>query len=782
MYLRIFKKDMKRKKTMNVVMLIFIILASMFISSSANNMITVATALDDYFEMSDVPDYWFATSYEEEEERFVEFAKDNGYVFKTSELIQIDSKCVTVNGKQFEYVNSLMLSTITGTKVFDKNEEEITDVRDGEIYVTNEIFNSKENDFYEGCKIKIDTGTVIKEFTLKGCTKDALFGSRMVGVTRFLVSENDYRLFDTQDKSIFCSLAVYTDDGEFMEKYNELDLKTIMNINRAGIKMMYIMDTLIAAIILVVSVCLILISMVILRFVINFTMSEEFREIGVMKAIGIPNNKIRQLYIIKYFMISLAGAVAGLLLSFPFGNLLLESVSGNIIISGSNNFLLNVVFAVGTALSVVLFCYYCTGRIKKISPIDAIRNGETGERYSRKGIIHLGKSHIPAVMFMAVNDILSGLKKYVSLILIFILGLLLIIIPINTINTLQSDNLITWFNMAGCDAVISEEQLFSSNGHNSDLINERLEDVRKTLRDNDISADVFQEIMFRFSVSHGGKKSSSLAFQGTGGVTADMYSYLEGTAPMNRGEIALSYITADKIGANIGDRVEVAVGDETKKYTVTAINQSMNNLGEGIRFCHGEDIDYNLAGGSFGIQILYKDNPDKNTVCERKELLKTLYPDSDIYSAGEYISYMTGDIAGQLEGVKRLILGIIICINMLVAVLMVKSFITREKGEIAMMKAIGFKNSSLVAWQSMRIGIVILISIIIGIAVSPLLTRLTVEPVFRMMGAYSIEFDIIPLEVYVIYPLAVLFATVMAAAAMAQQLRKISVSETSNIE
>lgn len=782
MYLRILKKDLQHKKTMNAIMLIFIILAAMFISSSANNMITIATALDDYFDLAEVPNYWFATSSQEELDRFATLAKDEGYGLKIAELIQINPQFIKVEGKKLEYSNSVCLSAVEGTKVFDSDEKEITHIEDGEIYVTNEIFHIKDNDFHQGCKIEISTGTEKKTFTLKGYSKDALFGSSTIGMTRFLVSENDYKFFDTADKTMFYSMSVYTEDASFMDKYYNLDLKTILNIDRSGIKLMYLMDTLLAAIILVVSLCLILISMVILRFTIQFTMSEEFREIGVMKAIGITNGKIRGLYIVKYLAISLTGATLGFALSIPFGSLLIESVSNNIIISGKNKIFLNLIFSLGTAVVVVLFCYLCTRKIKNFSPIDAIRNGETGERYRKKGIIHLSRSHLPPVPFLSANDILSGLKKYVTMILIFTLGLLLIIIPVNTINTLQSDNLITMFSMADCDLVISQELLLSQNGGNSELIRKKLDDVRKVLKDNSIEADVFQEVMFRFTVSHRDKKSSSMAFLGTGGVKTEQYSYIEGTPPQNNSEVALSHLTADKIGAKIGDEVEIDMEGETRTYTVCAINQTMNNLGEGIRFYQEEDINYDLAYGIFGIQISYRDDPDKKTFEERKELLKNIYADEKIFTAGEYINYMIGDVAGQLNNVKRLILGIIICINMLVAVLMVKSFITKEKGEIAILKAIGFKDSSLVAWQSLRIGIVLLLSILIGTAISTPLSKLTIEPIFRIMGAYSITFDVVPLEVYVIYPLAVLFATVFAAALGALQLRKISASETSNIE
>lgn len=777
---------------MNAIVLIFIVLASMFIASSANNLLTVATALDEYFELADVPDYWYATPYQEEAERLRAFVRENGYGLNSVELVQIDPRDILVDGECLEYGNTVVLSDPRGSKVFDGEGKEITQVGDGEIYIPAGIFNSEKDDFREGAVIEIEFEGEKKSFVLKGATKDALFGSSMMGMTRFLVSEGDFEFFNRDGQTKFVSLSVYSDDPDYMEKFNEIDLRTTMNVDRAGIKMMYIMDTLTAAVVLVVSICLILISMVILRFTIHFTLSEEFREIGVMKAVGIPDYKIRGLYIVKYLAISTAGSVIGLILSVPFGSLLIGSVSKNIIISGENKFFVNVLCAVATAGTVVLFCYFCTRKIRGFSPIDAVRSGQTGERFHKKSVIKLSSVHLAPVVFMAVNDILSGMKKYISMVLIFTLGLLLIIIPINTINTLKSDGLITLFNMADCDLAISQELLFSADGKNKEMVYEKLKEVKEFLRENQIEADVFQEIMFRLNISHEEisqgeipiqeKKSSSLAFLGVGGVTTDQYTYLRGTAPSEKGEVAISYITADKIGAAIGDTVEIDFGGKTKKFIVTAINQSMNNLGEGIRFYEGEEIDFDLAVGSFAIQILYRDNPDRETEKERKELLKQEYNETDVFSAGEYINYMIGDVAGQLEGVKSLILGVVLCINILVALLMIKSFITREKGEIAVLKAIGFKNTSLVAWQSLRIGIVLCVSILLGTLISKPLTKLTVQPVFRMMGAYSIEFEIVPIEVYVLYPFVLLLATVLAAVLGTTQLRKITASETSNIE
>ena len=782
MYLRILKKDLKRKKTMNVILLIFVILAATFIACSANNLITVNGALDNFFEKAGTPDYWFATTNDADMKQFEKFAEENDYDYYAARLIQIEPKNVLVEGEKFEYSNTLALSTLGGIKIFDKNDKEITHIEDGEIYVTGFIFHSTGNDFHDGGKILINQNGIEKEFTIKGYAKDALFGTSMVGMTRFLISNNDVALFNTENAAVCSAVEVHTNDENYTEKFNALGLNTIMSIEGYMFKMMYLMDILIAAILLVVSVCLILISMVILRFIINFTITEEFREIGVMKAIGINNCAIRGLYIAKYFAIAVIGTAVGLAISFPLSKLMISGVSQKVVVSSGDNFPINIGAAILAGFVVVLFSYLCTRKIKKLSPIDAIRSGETGERYKKKGILRLGKSHLPTVSFMALNDIFSGVKSYVSMMIIFILGTLLVIIPVNTINTLRSDKLITTFNMVESDHVISQELLFNPNEDNKAKVERQFSEIREMFAENKIDVDVFQEIMFRSNINKGENRTNSVSFIGMGGVTTDMYTYLEGTPPQNVHEVALTYIVADRIGAEIGDDVEIKVGEDTRTYTVTAITQSMNNMGEGVRFHQDAELDYNYAAGCFGVQVNYKDTPNKAELSERKKLLEKLYPDANIYTPGEYIGYMIGNVADQLDSTKMLILSVVLGINALVALLMVKSFITKEKGEIALLKAIGFKNNSLTLWQTLRIGIVLLISVILGALISSPLTPLIITPIFKMMGAYTIAYDIRAVEVYVVYPLIMLGITALAAFISAQGLRKISSSQISNNE
>lgn len=790
MYLNILKKDLKRKRTMNIILLLFIILAVMFVSSSANNLSAVTSSLDTYFDNAKVADYCIFTSgkvetdkSESAEEIVKNFSGTQSY--KSEDTIYISTSGVTKENKQIES-SSTMMNAFENACItyFDENNEPLTAVNEGEVYLRKSILT--QNNLAVGDKITVKVGDVSKDFKIKGSLKDAVLGSSMMGTPRYLVSKADFNDFYS-DESVKPwtgkSVYVYTDDIEGLEQaLSDCTNITFMG-SKALIKTTYIMDMINAGVLLIVSICLILISFVILRFTITFTLSEEYREIGIMKAIGIKNSKIRGLYLIKYFATSIVGAIIGLILSIPFGNMLLQQVSENIVIEGNDRYILNIIFAIAIVLIIMLFCYRCTGKVKKFSPVDAIRNGTTGERFKKKGVIKLSKSKLKPVPFMAVNDILSGVKRFGIMLITFTIGILLITIMVNTIATLQSDNLITWYSMTKSDVFLedlkSDERHLVTGGHEN--LKEQLNEIKKTLSENEIKADCYCETAFKLGIINGDYKCKSLAFQGTN-TTTDMYSYLEGTPPKNKNEIALTYITADKIHAKIGDTVTISTVSGDKDYIITAIYQSMNNMGEGIRFTEDEELDYSQAMGIFPYQVKYTDNPSSDEISKRFELIKDKFSDYTVRTCGEYVDYMIGGVAGYMSNTKLLIILIVLIINILVAVLMEKSFLTKERSEIAMLKAIGFKNSSIILWQTLRIGIVMVLAVFIAILLSEPASQLSVGFIFKIMGANNIIFDVNVLESYVIYPLICLATTVLAVFIVAQQVRKVKSSEINSIE
>ena len=57
MFFRILKRDLKRKKAMNAVMLSFILLATMFVASGISNVVSVTNGIDSYLDKAGIGDY-----------------------------------------------------------------------------------------------------------------------------------------------------------------------------------------------------------------------------------------------------------------------------------------------------------------------------------------------------------------------------------------------------------------------------------------------------------------------------------------------------------------------------------------------------------------------------------------------------------------------------------------------------------------------------------------------------------------------------------------------------
>ena len=219
-----------------------------------------------------------------------------------------------------------------------------------------------------------------------------------------------------------------------------------------------------------------------------------------------------------------------------------------------------------------------------------------------------------------------------------------------------------------------------------------------------------------------------------------------------------------------------------KDYIITAYFQTMVNMGEGIRF--HEDVELNClqSSGTMAYQIDFTDDPSDAEIEERVEKVKDLLDLEEVFTLKEYVNNSMG-IADAIDSMTYLILAIAMVIIILITVLMERSFIAKERGEIALLKAIGFKDSSIIKWHSLRFVIVSIISTIISLATLLPLTNLAVGPVFTMMGAtYGMEYAIDPIAVFVVYPLIVMATTLISAILTALHTKTIKSSEISGVE
>ncbi len=792
LFIKILKKDIKRKKAMNIILFVFMITASMLIASSINLLFTTTTALENFMNVSQISDNIIISFSDTESDKMMEEWADNCKKVKTmvsEDMLLVGTNDITLpeNYKKLQDGATLTIARVPekSNLVFDEQNLRFK-LNSGEVAIPNAIKTA--TGLKIGEKIKITIGKVEKELVVKHYLKDVVFGSGLMGLKRFIVSDKDFEAFNGDTQKIVIKLwSVAKNDNttnEEVEKdFSKTSIPSISTFSRDTVSYTYIMDLTTAAIMSIMSIFLIFISFLILRFTIRFTIEEDYKEIGIMKAIGLKNVAIKKIYLVKYFSLSLIGGVLGYLAGIPFTNVLKSSISQNIMMtSGVSNYLFAGAGSILIILITLLFCYICTGKINKMTAIDAIRQGETGERFSvsRKLKLHNMKS-IGTPLFMALSDILTGFRKFLILMLTFIIGTIIIIVPINAINTITSDEILTLFGMANSDFNIRPEG-YGVNYRDAS-VDKLLQDtaaLENKIKNKGFETDLHPEIMFMAKVYAGNPdESKNILSMQAYDYSTENYTYLEGTAPKLENELALTKRTADYFGVGIGDSINCIERGGTKEYIITALFQSMNNLGFSVRFSekHIMNMEDSSAVTLFGEFI----NAGSNKA-ELLEELKEKVPELKIRSSSEYVDSFMGNTLSQVAVIKNVILVIVLSINFLITCLVVRMLMTKELSEIALLKSIGIKNKDIKKWQALRIMIILVLSIIVGTLIANLSGSYLSSGIFSFMGGTQLKLTIKPLEVYLIYPLIIFTATMTAVLVSLGQIKRTNIWEINNRE
>ena len=228
MYLNILKKDLKRKKAMNIILLVFMILATMFVSSSVNNIISVTTALDNFFEMANVPDYVAATMKKAVAANLDGTLKNAESIdsFQSEEIIYMAPSNILVGGEVLNAsANTQILQSDKDMSVnyFLDDNSILESVNPGEIYMFSYAMENKGLEI--GDRITIEIEGVSREFILAGGVKDAVLGSNMMGMVRYIINEKDFVAYTSEEviDKLYGGKLYYIKTSDMQKMLSETD-------------------------------------------------------------------------------------------------------------------------------------------------------------------------------------------------------------------------------------------------------------------------------------------------------------------------------------------------------------------------------------------------------------------------------------------------------------------------------------------------------------------------------------------------------------------------------
>lgn len=787
---RMLKKDLMHRKSVNLILFLFITIATVFLASSVNNILVVSSSVDYYMDYANIPDVNLVAVNSGEKEKIMKWieteapgVKDYGY----QEMLSVEQKNLhRENGKKFNAEGlSLFLSEESSDycKGFDPNGGALH-LQDDEIGMP--AFLMDKNDLKVGDKVRISLNGRDKTFTLKTVVKDAAFGNDMVGMSRIFMNSDMYKEFKkTGSEQTYALYFINVSSiSEFTEAQNLQSFPSVLNtVSRSMYSMIYSFDLILAALLILVGICMILIALLVLRFTLLFTMEEEYREIGIMKAIGLRDKAIRRLYLVKYTFLVSSGAFLGLLISVPISRIMVAGVSVNMIMEDSGvNFFVNILCTLLIIFLVMLFCMNCTRKLSRITAISAIRGGHSGESFAKASALYLFKQkylRVPA--YLGINDMLTHLKRYALLLVTFCISFVLITIPLNTINTMQSSEMASKFTVNTDSAVYIKkiEGKQDSAYRNSAQLKKGMQRVEREMKEKGYDAELTASSIYFLPFHAPGKKGNtkimSLQIQGR---NTEYLDYLEGSAPVLENEIAFSRLILEDNNWHIGDRIEADLNGETYKFIITGSYADYMQLGSSARLNAKLDLSKVDMFEYWNVNVDMK--TDKSQT-ELKDTLQKQFPDYEWYTAQEIVDRNIGGIQESLSELLIPMTAMLCAVIMLITLLMEKLFIVREKGEIAMMKSIGFRNSSIRSWQVIRMILVALVSMLAAVPLSMLSNRFMLEPIFAIMGA-DVHIQIVPVQVYLIYPGVLLLGIICATIFATGQIKRIHIREMNNME
>ncbi len=628
----------------------------------------------------------------------------------------------------------------------------VINVSDGELYVP--ICYMRDNTAKVGDKAVISG----KEFTVAGFLRDSQMNSTLSSSKRFLVSKNDYselKSLGSMEYLIEFRLKDLSALGAFETTYNSAGLEangpTITH--RLFKTINAISDGMMIAVILLVSVLVVVIAFMCIRFTLLAKIEDDYREIGVMKAIGLPVFDIKKIYLAKYAAIAVAGCILGFALSFVFRGMLLENI--RLYMGESENSSLALLFGIiGVLLVFLAIVAYVSGvlrRFRNISAAEAIRFGTSQEKSAGAKHFCLSRNRLfETNIFLGVKDVLARKSLYTTMLAVLVISTFIIIVPQNLHNTISSKSFITYMGIGSYDLRIDIQQT-----HN---ISEKAAEISKTMSsDSAISKHVVLTTKtFNAKTEDGSEESIKVEL---GDHLIFPLEYSQGRAPVSEDQIALSVINADELGKKVGDVIALVIEGKEKNLTVCGIYSDITNGGKTAKAVFTD----NSAGTmwcAIGVELT-----DKALVGEKVSEYADWFDFAKISGIDEYITQTFGSTISSIEKASFAAIAVALIITVLVTLLFMKLLVAKDRYSIAAMKAFGFTNSDIRAQYITRSVLVLIVGIVLGTLLANTLGEVLAGMVISSFGASSFKFVVNPFSAYLLCPLmmvcSVLIATIM---------------------
>lgn len=748
---RMLKKDFLRKKLITIVVFAFIFLAALLVASGTNLIIELSSSLNVLFTKAHTSHFVQMHTGPLDQAEIDRWSAANEMVTdqQTVEMITVDGANLYLGAGQNSEANSIMdISFVTQNEAFDfllDLNNNIIHLSPGEIAVP--VYYSQERELAVGDQVRVNSDAGEMVFTIATFSRDSQMNPAIASSKRFLIHVQDYAaLREMIAETEYLVEFLLVDNSQisaFASAYQTSGLpQTGPAIDQGLFRIMNsLSDGLVAGVVILMSLLLIVIAILSLRFTLMATIEEDTKEIGVMKAIGIARTDIKRLYLAKYVVMGAAAALLGYLASL----LLNQVLSANVLLyigSASKSVLqtiLPLVAALCIALIVTISCAVILRRFNRISAVEALRSGSVGESMKSMPMLNLKRGRSLNInTYLGVRDVLQRSRMYGLLAFVFFFCAVIIIIPIHFLTTIQSPTFISYMGTGQSDIRIDLRQ--------TDDVADRFDRTVATLKDDPDVAKLSPLVTSQFKVFQSDDTVEILNIE-SGDFSLFPLDYVKGTAPQQENEIALSYLNASEMEKQLGDTVTLIIQGQEQEMVVSGIYQDVTNGGRTAK----AKLPYNPQTAIW-YTVSLDLAPDAN-IEEKVAEYSQMFDSARITDTADFVSQTVGNTVQQLKTVTLVTVVVGLALSVLITSLFMMMLITKDSNQIAIMRSLGFSLRHIRTQYLTRALLLLVFGIVLGTLFSNTLGQQLVSAAFSMQGASRIKFVIDPLQAYVAYPL-----------------------------
>lgn len=803
MYTRMLVWDFRRNRTIAVLLVVLMMLSVLLATASAGTLVRLVGASSALMARAGAPHVAQLHVGEYHQDDVDAWAGGRPEVdhHQTMPMLGIDGADLFLDGQDQRaniQQNALVVPNAERDLLLDVHNEPITAVEPGTIILP--VFYDVETDIEIGDVVAITGAEGFRtELTVAGFARDSIMNPAIASSKRLAVSAHDYVQIAAHTGSVEYLITFWLTDpsaqsAAFEAAYLDAGLpKNGQMVNSATFQTLTMIgDGLVAAVVILVAGLLLVVAMLCLRFAFLAATENDHREIGVLKAIGIPTGRIKGLYLVKYTALAVIATGAGL-----FGGLGLIGVLTRDITHymGTAASLWNWAVPAGAGLAVLVvlvgFVLVLLRRLNTISAVQALNGtGPAGRRARRRSRGHartqarstgrgaghrrwplrwsgrrrpvlprvsLHRSRMEVSTRLGLMDVLTRAPAYLLLFGVFTISTFITIVPLSAAATAGSPGFIHYMGIGTID--LRADLRHTGAGSTADF-----DSAVDQLHHNDQVAALAPMITTRHATTDAEGNPASLYVQ-NGDHTQLPVTYAQGRAPTAPDEIALSLLALHQAGRQVGQSLQIQAGGQWLELQIVGSYQDITNGGrtaQAVLPTDGEEVMWYVIG----IDLIAGADAAAAGAALNQDLAPATVADVQTWRA-----QTLGPVSDQLGRTALACVVVAIALAALMTAMFTRMLLARDGAQIAIQRAIGIDDAGLRRQYLTRI----LLVLGAGVVAGSLAAGTAGESMFNLMfeamfggfevigqGTSRIDFDVQPLLTVLAVPAALLTAVALA--------------------